>query len=136
MRQSAADKHCYFHNGYSIKAVCGDDDTVTLDHWMDLTGKSQPCSGRKLAGEPLMKDVPWEIASDFFNGDCVWNAGHGKYGKLTSSLPSNGFPKCDYLGASVRRLSGNGTNGTNTTVPTPAPTPVPTPVPTPATPAP
>merc|ERR1711957_1140653 len=133
MEQFSEDKHCYFHKGYSMKLSCGSDDTVVVDHWLDLTGKLKPCLGTKMAGEALMKDVPWEIALDFFNGDCVRSADYGNYGKLTAALPSDGFPKCDFTGASIRRLgSHNATNNTNATAaPTPAPTPA-TPAPTPA----
>merc|ERR1712039_1127512 len=131
--QFSADKHCYFRGGYSIKLSCGSGDTVTVDQWLDLTGKFKPCSGAKMAGGPLMKDVPWETAFDFFNGECVQDRGHGKYGRLTKALPSDGFPKCDFTGVSVRRLS-NHSNGSNTTdAPTAAPTTAPTSAPTNAT---
>jgi len=153
MAQLSEDKHCYFNNGYSIKISCGNDDTVTVDHWIDLAGNKKPCSGDKMAGEPLMKDIPWEIAVDFFNGDCVQSTENGLYGKLTAALPTDGFPTCDFTGASIRRLnahsnttnstnnnSTNSTNGTNnnngtTSAPTPAPTSASTSAPTP-TPAP
>lgn len=133
MKQLEDDKHCYFHKGYSLKLTCGSDDTVTVNHWLDLTGSRKPCTGKSMAGETLMRDVPWETALDLFNGNCVWSAEHGKYGKLTAALPSNGFPQCDFTGASFRRLQT--TNGTNTTDSTPAPTAA-TPTPTPATPTP
>merc|ERR1712039_709065 len=73
------------------------------------------------------------LAVDFFNGDCVQSSEHGKFGRLTKALPSDGFPKCDFTGASVRRLS-NHSNGTNVTdAPTAAPTAAPTTAPTNAT---
>merc|ERR1712083_1119705 len=130
MEQSEEDSHCYSHGGYSIKLSCGSDDTVTVDHWLDLTGNVKPCVGSKMAGEPLIKNAPWELALRLFNGDCVWNPDYNKYGKLSAPLPSDGFPRCDFTGASIRRLSGNNTN--TTAAPTPPPTPPPTVAPTPA----
>merc|ERR1711971_1023187 len=53
MRQSAEDQSCYVHKGYSIKLSCDKDDTVRVDHWLDVTGKNRPCSGEMVAGEPL-----------------------------------------------------------------------------------
>jgi cell division septation protein DedD len=133
MNQVEDDKHCYSHKGYSLKLTCGSDDTVRVNHWLDLTGRRTPCTGKSMAGETLMQDVPWESALAFFNGNCVWSAEHGKYGKLTVALPSHGFPKCDFTGASIRRLQT--INGTNATGATPAPTAA-TPAPTAATPTP
>jgi hypothetical protein len=125
MAQFGDNKFCYFHNGYSIELSCGSPDTVTVDHWLDATGKEAPCRGDKMNGAPLMEDVPWDIALDFFNGECVWSEEHGTYVKLSAPLPSDGFPKCDFTGAIVRRLE-------NDTAPTPAPNGT---APTPAPPA-
>merc|ERR1712190_551993 len=137
VRQVARDRYCYAHKGYSIKLSCDKDDTVRVDHWLDVTGKTKPCTGQSIAGEPLMKDVPWEIAVGFLKGECTWSSEHGTYGKLTAALPENGYPTCDFTGASVRRLqaSSNSTaNGTTGATPAP-PTPTP-PTPTPPTPTP
>merc|ERR1711920_812849 len=112
------------------------DDTVRVDHWLDVTGKTKPCTGQMMAGEPLMKDVPWEIAVGFLRGECTWSSEHDTYVELTSALPESGYPKCDFTGASVRRLQSNNatTNGSTPSPPTPTP-PTPTPpTPTPPTP--
>merc|ERR1719223_2291126 len=123
MRQAEGDQHCYTNKGYSIKLLCDEDDTVKVDHWFDISGKSKPCTG-----EPLLQDVRWELAMGFFQGECTWNAQHGAYGKLSVALPLDGYPTCDFTGASVRRL----TNSSNTSSPTPSPaTPAP-PTPAPA----
>merc|ERR1712125_83489 len=57
LTQDVADKHCYSHNGYSIKPTCGSDDTVTVNHWFDATGMQAACTGQTIAGEPLMKSI-------------------------------------------------------------------------------
>merc|ERR1711920_775566 len=68
-------------------------------------------------------------------GECTWSSEHDTYVELTSALPENGYPTCDFTGASVRRLNqNNATNGSTPSPPTPTP-PTPTPpTPTPPTP--
>merc|ERR1712137_16836 len=133
MQQVAEEQYCYANKGYSIKLSCDKDDTVRVDHWLDVTGKAKACAGGMIAGEPLMKDVPWEIAEGFFRGECTWSSEHGNYGKLTPALPESGYPRCDFTGASVRRLQGSSNSTSNGTALAPTPTP---PTPTPPTPTP
>merc|ERR1712039_310158 len=119
MRQVQGDAHCYVHKGFSIKLVCGDDDTIRVNHWFDVTGKEQPCAGKMLSEEPLIKELPWELAVRFVKGECIWSSEHGAYGKLNLALPSGGYPTCDFTGASFRRL----TSGNNTNASAPGPSP-------------
>merc|ERR1712039_1170088 len=137
MRQVQGDAHCYVHKGFSIKLVCGDDDTIRVNHWFDVTGREQPCTGKMLSEEPLIKELPWELAVRFINGECTWSSEHGAYAKLNVPLPSGGYPTCDFTGASSRRLtSGNNTNASSPGPSPPAQTPPansnPTPAATPA----
>merc|ERR1712217_606989 len=108
------------HKGFSIKLVCGDDDTIRVNHWFDVTGKAQPCAGKMLSEEPLIKELPWELAVRFIKGECTWSSEHGAYGKLNVALPSGGYPTCDFTGASIRRLTSQG-NNTNASAPGPSP---------------
>merc|ERR1712039_1128576 len=119
MRQVQGDAHCYVHKGFSIKLVCGDDDTIRVNHWFDVTGREQPCAGKMLSEEPLIKELPWELAVRFIKGECTWSSEHGAYGKLNFALPSGGYPTCDFIGASVRRLTSS--NNTNASAPGPSP---------------
>jgi len=117
MAQDLNDKHCYVYKGHSVKIQCGKDDTVTIEHWFDLNGNDKPCSGEKMPGGPLMKEVPWEVAVGFFSGACTWSTQRGAYGKLSMALPNDGFPKCHFTGASIRRLSSHGNNTATTVAP-------------------